>query len=207
MRTVLRTLLASLGILVASGWAFATITHGFRVYTAEGALRLDVSEHPRVVPRVLLETADGDTVGFERWRGEWLLVDFIYTRCTSYCSVQGSQYARLQRELSTLVDSGKVHLLSISFDPEHDGPLELNAYRHRSGAADFTGWSVARPQHQHGLDALLRTFGVTVIDDGMGGFVHNAALAVVDPDGRLVRIVDWDAIDEAQRYIRSYLHS
>jgi protein SCO1 len=37
---------------------------------------------------------------------------------------------------------------------------------------------------------LLKAFGVTVIPDGAGGFVHNAALHVVDRQGRLIAIFD-----------------
>jgi protein SCO1/2 len=47
----------------------------------------------------------------------------------------------------------------------------------------------------------MRAFGVTVIPDGLGGFVHNAAIAVVDPEGRLVAIMDWDAPADAARYV------
>lgn len=204
MRPVLRTLLASLGILAAGVAAFAAITLGFRVYTSEGALRFDVSEHPRIVPVVPLELADGSIVRVDRWRGEWLLVDFIYTRCTSYCSAQGSRYAQLQDRLAPLIASGRVRLVSISFDPGHDRAPELAAYQQRSGDRGL-GWSAGRPMRMEDLDTLLHTFGITVIGDGLGGYVHNAALAVVDPDGRLVRIVGWNAVDEAERFIRDRL--
>ena len=87
---LLRTLLASLAILAAGLATLSAATDGFRAYTTETARRIDVHEHPRAVPDALLQTADGHIVELASLRGRWLLVDFIYTRCETYCSVQGS---------------------------------------------------------------------------------------------------------------------
>ncbi|MCC7183449.1 MAG: SCO family protein [Rhodocyclaceae bacterium] len=204
MRSIVRTLLASLAILAAGLAAFAAGTDGFRAYTSETVRRIAIREHPRALPDVLLQTARGDRLHVSELRGRWLLVDFIYTRCMTYCTVQGSEFARLQDRLAPLIRSGKVALLSISFDREHDGPAELAAYQQRARDRG-DGWIAARPASEHELRVLLRTFGVTTIADGMGGYVHNAAIAVIDPRGRLVAIVDWNAPAEAERYVRDRL--
>lgn len=198
--SVLRTLLASL-LIVAGGVAvLAAATDGFRAFTSETARRIDVREHPRALPPVPLQTAAGQTTDFARLRGHWVLVDFIYTRCMTYCSVQGSEFARLQDRLARPIAAGKVVLVSVSFDPAHDGPAQLAGYQHRSGDRG-TGWLAVRPTAPSGLDALMHVFGVRAIPDGLGGYVHNAAIAVVDPRGRLVAITDWDAPHEAERYV------
>lgn len=198
--SVLRTLLASLLILAAGIAALAAATDRFRAFTSEAARRIDVREHPRVLPQVPLQTAHGQEIDFASLRGRWLLVDFIYTRCTTYCSVQGSEFARLQDRLAKPIATGKALLLGISFDPEHDGPEQLAAYKQRSGSRG-AGWIVARPLSLAARDALMQAFGVTVIDDGLGGYEHNAAIGVVDPAGRLVAIMDWDAPGDAARYV------
>lgn len=197
---VLRTLLASLLILAAGIAVLAAATDGFRAFTSETARRIDVREHPRVLPQVPLQAADGRTIDFAGLRGRWLLVEFIYTRCTTYCSVQGGEFARLQDRLAGPIADGKVVLLSISFDPARDGPEQLAAYQRRSGSRG-AGWIAARPATPAALDALMRAFGVTAITDGLGGYVHNAAIAVVDPGGRLVAITDWNAPGEAARHV------
>jgi len=51
----------------------------------------------------------------------------------------------------------------------------------------------------------MRVFGVVAVPDGLDGFVHNAAIAVVDPDGRLVAILDWDDPQGAARYVMKEL--
>ncbi len=194
---MLRTLLASLAILAAGVATLAAATDGFRAFTSETARRISVREHPRALPVVPLETAAGTIVDFNSLRGRWLLVDFIYTRCPTYCAVQGSEFARLQERLAGPIAAGKVALLSISFDLAHDDPAELADYQQRMGDHG-AGWIAARPTSPAGLALLMRTFGVTVIPDEFGGYTHNAAINVVDPEARLVAILDWNATEAAE---------
>lgn len=198
--SILRTLLASLALLAAGIGVLAGITDGFRAYTTESARRLHIRENPPVVPPLSLQTAGGGHTGFGALRGRWLLVDFIYTRCTTYCSVQGSEFARLQRQLAGPIAAGRVMLLSVSFDPSRDDPAALARYQALHGA-DGPGWIAARPLDGQALATLMRVFGVVAVPDGLGGFVHNAAIAVVDPAGRLVTIIDWDDPGAAARYV------
>jgi protein SCO1/2 len=198
--SILRTLLASLLVVTAGIVTLYAATDGFRAFTSETALRVSVREHPRAVPPVPLQTAAGKTIDFTGLRGHWLLVDFIYTRCMTYCSVQGSEFARLQEQLAGPIANGKVLLISISFDPTHDGPAQLAAYQQRSGTHG-AGWIAARPVNGAGLDALLRVFGITAIPDGLGGYLHNSAINVVDPRGRLVAIMNWNSPKAALRYV------
>lgn len=161
-------------------------------------------EHPRAISNATLQTADGGHLALADLRGRWLLVDFIYTRCETYCTVQGSAFAQLQDRLAQPIADHRVMLLSISFDPQHDDPAQLAAYQQRSRAR-AAGWIAARPSTATDLAALMQAFGVTAVPDGIGGFVHNAAIAIVDPQGRLVRIFDWNAPDEAERFVRQGL--
>lgn len=198
--SVPRTLLASLLILAAGIAVLAAATDGFRAFTTETARRIAVLEHPRALPSASLQTARGKTIDFVGLRGRWLLVDFVYTRCMAYCSVQGSEFARLQDRLAGPIAQGRVVLLSISFDPSHDGPAQLGAFQRRSGDRG-AGWIAARPTSPAALEGLMRVFGVTAISDGRDGYVHNAAINVVDPRGRLVAITDWYSPAEAERYV------
>jgi protein SCO1/2 len=194
-------------LIVAAGIATLSLaTDGFSAFTTEAARRIDVREHPRAVPDVTLQTASGQHIDFASLRGRWLLVDFIYTRCITYCSVQGGTFARLQDRLAVPITRDEVALLSISFDPEHDDPERLADYQQRFGDRG-AGWLAARPVDAAGLAALHRVFGVTAVPDGLGGFVHNATIAVVDPRGRLVAIMDWDDPRAAARFVAARLGS
>lgn len=202
----LRTLLASLLILAAGTATLAAATDGFRAFTSESARRLAVARQPRMLPPVVLQTSRGEALSLDALRGRWLLVDFFYTRCPTYCSIQGSEFAQLQDELAEAIAARKAALLSISFDPAHDEPRELAAYLARSRSRG-EGWFAARPSDAAALQALKRAFGVTVIADGLGGYEHNAAILVVDPAGRLVAVIDWDAPQDALRVVRQGLAS
>lgn len=186
---VLRTLVASLACAAAGLGALAVATDGFTAYTSETARRQAVRAHPRVLPPLALQDDAGTATTLAAWRGRWLLVDFIYTRCDTYCSVLGGEFAQLQEQLAEPIAQGRVGLLSISFDPSHDDPAALRAYRQRFGDHG-AGWTAARPADDLALAALRRDFGLKAVPDGLGGWVHNAAIAVIDPQGRLVDLLD-----------------
>lgn len=186
---LLRTLCVSTALALAGGAALYHATDGLRAFTTESARRIAVRERPLEVPAVALETQSGARIDLAALRGQWLLVDFIYTRCRTYCLALGGEFAQLQDRLAGPLAQRKVRLLSISFDPAHDTPAELASYLRRSRSRG-PGWIAARPLDANGLSRLERAFGITVIADGAGGYTHNAAIHLVDPQGRLVEILD-----------------
>jgi len=188
---VLRSLLASLALLSAGGVTLSAATDQFQAFTTESARRLAVRQHPVEIPDVALQLQSGANVRFAHFRGKWVLVDFIYTRCPTYCRALGGEFAQLQDRLAGPLARGKLQLLSISFDPSHDSPPSLAAYLQRSRDSG-TGWFASRPAAADDLERLERAFGITVIPDGAGGYTHNAAIHLVDPRGRLVAIFDAD---------------
>ena len=50
---------------------------------------------------------------------------------------------------------------------------------------------MARPIDIGDIKRLLHVCGVVIIPDGLGGYQHNAAIHIVNPSGRLVRILDY----------------
>jgi len=164
-------------------------TDGFRVFTSAGARQLDVERHPRPLPDVRLVDQDGNTFSLSAYRGRAVLVDFIYTRCPSICTALGDDFRRvLQQGAAARM---RIDLLSISFDPQNDDREARKLYGERYGAA-APRWRIAAPVDGRGLAALLHSFGVVVIADGMGGFIHDDFVYLVDAKGRLVRILDRD---------------
>jgi protein SCO1/2 len=83
---------------------------------------------------------------------------------------------------------GRVHLLSISFDPAYDTPAVLAAHAKKVGADPAT-WNYLTGD-QRAIDEFAAHFGVSVMREGSdpAGIVHNLRTAVVDPNGRLVSI-------------------
>ena len=185
----LRTLLTSVALLLAGAAGLYRATDRLQAFTTDAAQRIAVRERPVALPDVELQTQAGASIRLADLRGRWLLVDFVYTRCPTYCTSLGSEFAQLQAQLASPLARHAVGLLSISFDPSHDAPEQLAAYLARSGRHGTT-WLAARPVRSDGLAALMRAFGVTVIPDGLGGYTHNTRIGLVDPQGRLVDLLD-----------------
>ncbi|MEO6031930.1 MAG: SCO family protein [Burkholderiaceae bacterium] len=205
---MLRTLLAG-ACFAALAYAGAhTLTHGFQVWTAEGARRLEVALQPVPAPAVALATAlpAGETLDQLLANGQSVtIIDFVYTRCISVCLALGSAFQQMQAEIEHASPGAKslpVRLLSISFDPAHDNLHVLQRYANRLGAVPRV-WRFVGPRDPPDLARLLDSYQVVVIPDGLGGFEHNAALLVVDPAGRLVRIFDYAELGTALAYARS----
>ncbi|MGH9487018.1 MAG: SCO family protein, partial [Terriglobales bacterium] len=122
MKRALRTLLASFVLLLAGTAVLAAVTNRFRAFTAETAHRIEVREHPVRIPAVPLETQSGARINLADFHGKWLLIDFIYARCTTFCVLLGDEFAQLQDSLAAPIAQGRLQLLSISFDPVYDTP-------------------------------------------------------------------------------------
>ena len=185
---------ASLAVLVAGVCATWHLTDGLLAFTTEGARRLSVERSPKAIPIVAWRDAR-PTIGHLGEPGPVRIVDFIYTRCPTVCQSLGGVFGLLQRELAVELAQGSVEMWSVSFDIEHDSPEALRAWGQRYGAGG--GWHAAAPATSSDLKQLKRAFGVHVRPDDMGGFVHNAALSIVDRQGRLVAVIDVDAWQSA----------
>jgi protein SCO1/2 len=86
------------------------------------------------LPSVMLVRDDGQSVSLknELDDGRPVVLTFIYTSCTTICPVTSQTLSQLQSELGR--DRDRVHIASISIDPEHDTPPRLREYATRFGA-------------------------------------------------------------------------
>lgn len=184
-----KTVVASVGVVALGVVILLVLTRNFTAYTTEGLRRNSIETTHPSVPAVELETQNGERITLDTLRGKWLLVDFIYTRCMTYCLQLGAEFGELQKTLEQPIADGKVRLVSISFDPAIDTPSQLRAYQQRFGV-EGQGWIVTRPTHIADLPPVLSAFGVAVIPDQYGGFIHNTGIVVVNPSGRMVAVLD-----------------
>jgi protein SCO1/2 len=141
------------------------------------------------MPDVRLIDMRGQELKLADENGQAVVVEFIYTTCPTLCTALGESFAKLQDAINAAGLANRARLVSISFDLSRNGPEALRDYAEAHGA-DGRLWITARPENEQALHALLEAFGVIVIPDGAGGFVHNAALHLVDGQGRLKAIFD-----------------
>ncbi len=83
------------------------------------------------VPAVQLVRDDGKTVSLpaELDDGKPVVLNFIFTSCTTICPVMSQTFAHLQERLGG--DRTRVHMVSVSIDPEQDTPARLTEYARR----------------------------------------------------------------------------
>jgi protein SCO1/2 len=196
----IRTTVASLIVCAAGGGLLALGTGGFRVFTSEQARRNAVARAPRALPNVALEDQDGRPFDLAAYHGRPVAVSFMYPACRSVCPLASQGFERLDRAEWSRSSAGddRLQLISISFDPR-DTPARLREYASRY-RADGRAWRFARPRETRDLGQLLRAFGIIVIPATGGDFQHNAAVHLVDAEGRLARVLDPDAApDEVAR--------
>lgn len=191
-------------VALAGLFALGRATDGYRAFTAESARRLAVLEHPYPVPQVQLQDQSGRTLALEDYRGQWLLATFIYTRCSDVCPILETSFQQVYESLPQERLGRDVSLLTVSFDRANDTVEALHHYM-AYFQADGETWRMARVPDAAELDRLLKRFGVVVIPDRAGGFEHNAAIYLVSPEGRLVRIFDYDDPEQAIRHLQDIL--
>lgn len=126
-----------------------------------------------------------------------VVIDFVYTNCTTVCPVNSALFAKVQAELGERVGK-EVGLLSITVDPVRDTPARLREYARRYGSEQGWTWLTgAKPQ----VDEALKVF-----DAYTANFVeHPAVIMVGDPStGKWLRFVgfpDPKQITEAVRQL------
>jgi protein SCO1/2 len=60
---------------------------------------------------------------------EPVMVNFIFTTCTTICPVMSATFAQVQKSLGE--EASSVRMVSVSIDPEHDTPERLREYAKR----------------------------------------------------------------------------
>jgi protein SCO1/2 len=158
-----------------------------------------LQEGDRLPADLTLVDQNGDPIRMEAFRGQALVLTFIYTSCPlqEYCPLMSKRFATLQPTLRDRFGR-QVHLFSISFDPATNTPGVLRDY-----AAEYTDrldtWTFATGDTSQVTQAT-RLFQVyTELEQGE--ITHNLVTAVVAPNGtvqRLFRGNEWTPEDVTQ---------
>jgi protein SCO1 len=188
------TLMACATLLLGFGLALHALTGGFERWTFEDMRREDARLGRIKATALSVRTAQGTQRVL--WsapgdKGTVTLVTFIYTACPTICQTLGAGYTQMQAAIAEQGDSAHhpIKLISLSFDTEHDGSAQLDAHA-RLHHADSRVWTIAAPTTQADSTRLLRELGVVVVPDGLGGYVHNGSIHVMNATGTVLAIYD-----------------
>lgn len=92
------------------------------------------STHNYDIPQLVLVDKDNNKVSLNEALAtdEPVMLNFIFTTCTTICPVLSAIFAQVQRELGEEAD--QVRMISITIDPEYDTPERLRGYAVRFNA-------------------------------------------------------------------------
>jgi protein SCO1/2 len=134
---------------------------------------------------------------FGDWKGTPTVLTFVYTRCPlpNFCPLMDQNLATLQRRLADeAMLRGRVKLVTVSFDPDHDTPGVLAAHAAKL-KADPAVWTFLTGDRLT-VERFAARFGVSVIRDPQDDtqLTHNLRSFLIGADGRIAKIYsgsDW----------------
>jgi protein SCO1/2 len=136
---------------------------------------------------------DGRPIHLAQFRGEPLLITFIYSRCPlpEYCMRMSNNFAEVARTLQSSKPAAfaKLQMLSITIDPEFDDPKVLRAYGKNYAAAvdpDLKHWSFATAPPAE-IRKTAEYFGLSY-EKQNGQVIHNLRTTLLDADGNIYEL-------------------
>lgn len=163
-----------------------------KVDQAAGRLREDTSIRGRGVyreigeslPGFTLYNQDGKIMDMAHFRGRYVLLNFIYTRCpiATMCPAATARMMFTQAE-ATKAGHTDLELVSITMDPEYDTPGVLKEYADAHGidAANFN--FLTGPERA--IKDLLTQFGVIALFEG-NLIKHTLSTVLISPEGKII---------------------
>jgi protein SCO1/2 len=180
---------------IAVGAAIVSMVDASWTASAGNAVSVSTAEYR--LPDLILVRDDGKKVSLleEMDDGRPVFVNFIFTSCPGICPLMSEIFRQLQAKLGDA--RPRVHMVSISIDPEADTPSRLREY-----AAQFRAGS--QWQHYTGTVeaslAVQRAFGVY-----NGDKMNHAPVAFfrAAPGGLWIRLDGFATADDLMRVYKT----
>ena len=129
-----------------------------------------------------------------------MALTFIYTRCPlpEFCPLMDRHFVAVQKTLQNDAGMRDVRLVTMTLDPEYDRPAVMKQHA-ASLKADPAIWTFLTGEPKEVKDFSHKLGIYTESDLGTGAnLTHNLRTAVIDAEGRLVKVHsgnDWTPAD------------
>lgn len=149
------------------------------------------SSHPApdlhiALPEFDLVDSRGGAASLEAMRGKVWVASFVFTSCPSVCPKLMQRMAQIQEDTDDL--GGRLHLVTITVDPENDTPERLAAYGERFGA-DPARWKLWTGPVDQITGAVVDGFKIMMgkqeTSPGIFEVVHGERFVLVDQAGNI----------------------
>lgn len=193
MRLVISAALASamLPVVLGGFWLERQVASS-TYFTAQASTNVTATSRwgSSYMPNLPVLDQDGHAYAFydDLIKNKKVIINFIYTSCSSICPLTTSRMALLQQRLGEAV--GRDYFMySISIDPFHDGPAELKRYAEAFNVKPGWKFLTGKPED---IELIRNKLGerskvladhkqeVLLGDDANGSWSHDSVLGDLD---------------------------
>jgi protein SCO1/2 len=147
---------------------------------------------PRALPAYSLQQSDRTQLVPGELKGHWTVVFLGFTHCPDVCPTTLAELSQAQKQWADLPDPVRPRVLFVSVDPERDTPDRIGEYAHA-----FHRDTLAATADIPALEAFARSLSLVFmkVPPAQGAPAnqysvdHSAALAVLDPQGRMAGVI------------------
>jgi protein SCO1 len=171
-------------VLLAFGAAIGGCGSNARAGAADPASTFEglAIQPPKPAPALALRNYTGQAVHLSAFRGEAVLVTFVYTHCPNVCPLIVSKLAAAQRQLGS--EARRLQIFAVTVDPKNDTPSAVTQFlaaRGATGRMDYLIGSIAQ------LLPVWKAWGVEVVVDKNGNAEsHTAFVLGISPSDKIV---------------------
>jgi len=155
----------------------------------EAALKVSQAALGRTVGDYEFRTGVGDVVRLSQFRGEPLVVSFVYTSCHHTCPMLTTYVARVVKMAREALGEDSFSVITVGFDAPNDTPRRMQEFAAERGINLRGWWFVGGDQAS--VDGLATDLGFIYFPSPKG-FDHLAQTTVIDAEGKVYRQVYGD---------------
>jgi len=165
---------------VALGALAIALLSAFMLYRAQAGAMAGTDLGHTPAPPFQLVDQNGQQVSLAQFKGQPVVVTFLYTQCPDACPLIADQIRVALNDLGTS-DAAKVAVLAVSTDPVHDNRLTAAEFTRVHSLQDQMHYLLGSPSD---LSPIWKAYYIGVSPgDSESAVLHSEAVFLVDKAG------------------------
>jgi protein SCO1/2 len=150
------------------------------------ALKTSQAAIDNQVGNYAFETANGQVLRLNDFRGKPIVLSMVYTSCYEICPMTTRYLATVVEKAREALGNDSFAVALIGFDTQFDSPDAMQYFANKQGIDD-KGWNLLSITRED-IDALSRDIGF-IYTPSSNGFDHLIQATIIDADGKVYRQV------------------
>jgi len=144
---------------------------------------VQAAQHTQSLPAITLTDQNGAPLSLATLRGRTVLLGFVHTSCKGPCEMMTAKMKQVDARLGAHPDT-KVTMVTLTTDPDHDGPPQMLAYAKAQGA-NHPGWFFLSGKPAD-VRRVLALYNISHNESEEDEMTHVLDLFLIAPDGTRV---------------------